>query len=162
MTVSAMYPGTFDPITLGHEDFVRRASKLYDKVVVAVAADTGTKKTMFSFDERVELAQQTLADIDNVQVTGYAGLTIDFALENGLAVIVRGLRAVSDFEYEFQLASMNRHLTEEVETAFLTPTDKYTFISSTLVREVASLGGDVTEFVSPRVREALLQKVGRN
>jgi pantetheine-phosphate adenylyltransferase len=94
MTVSAMYPGTFDPITLGHEDFVRRAAKLYDKVVVAVAADTGTKKTMFSFDERVELAQQTLADIDNVQVTGYAGLTIDFALENGLAVIVRGLRAV--------------------------------------------------------------------
>ena len=161
MTVSAMYPGTFDPITLGHEDFVRRAAKLYDKVVVAVAADTGTKKTMFSFAERVELAEQTLADIENVEVAGYQGLTIDFALENKLAVIVRGLRAVSDFEYEFQLASMNRHLTEEVETAFLTPTNKYTFISSTLVREVASLGGDVTEFVSPRVREALLQKVGR-
>jgi len=161
MTVSAMYPGTFDPITLGHEDFVRRAAKLYDTVVVAVAADTGSKTTMFSFDERVELAQEALADIGNVQVTGYEGLTIDFALENGLAVIVRGLRAVSDFEYEFQLASMNRHLTEDVETAFLTPTDKYTFISSTLVREVASLGGDVTEFVSPRVREALLQKVGR-
>ena len=161
MSVSAMYPGTFDPITLGHEDFVRRAAKLYDRVVVAVAANTGTKKTMFSFDERVELAKEALSDIDNIEVTGYEGLTIDFALENDLAVIVRGLRAVSDFEYEFQLASMNRHLTEDVETAFLTPTDKYTFISSTLVREVAQLGGDVTEFVSPRVKEALLKKVGR-
>jgi pantetheine-phosphate adenylyltransferase len=160
MTVSAMFPGTFDPITLGHEDFVRRAAKLYDKVVVAVAADTGSKTTMFSFDERVELAQQTLADISNVEVAGYQGLTIDFAHDNGLAVIVRGLRAVSDFEYEFQLASMNRHLTQDVETAFLTPTDKFTFISSTLVREVATLGGDVTEFVSPLVREALLKKVG--
>ena len=161
MSVSAMYPGTFDPITLGHEDFVRRASKLYEKVVVAVAADTGTKKTMFSFDERVDLAQRSLQDIDNIEVAGYAGLTIDFAVQNKLAVIVRGLRAVSDFEYEFQLASMNRVLTREVETAFLTPTDKYTFISSTLVREVAQLGGDVTEFVSPLVKEALLRKVGR-
>ncbi len=162
MTVSAMYPGTFDPITLGHEDFVRRAAKLYDQVVVAVAADTGSKKTMFSFNERVELAQEALADIDNVQVTGYEGLTIDFALENKLAVIVRGLRAVSDFEYEFQLASMNRHLTEDVETAFLTPTDQFTFISSTLVREVATLGGDVSEFVSAKVKDALLKKVGRS
>ncbi len=161
MSVSAMYPGTFDPITLGHEDFVRRAAKLYERVVVAVAANTGTKKTMFSFDERVALAQDALSDISNVEVTGYEGLTIDFAVENGLAVIVRGLRAVSDFEYEFQLASMNRHLTQDVETAFLTPTDKYTFISSTLVREVAQLGGDVTEFVSPSVKEALLKKVGR-
>lgn len=162
MTVSAMYPGTFDPITLGHEDFVRRAAKLYDKVVVAVAANTGSKITMFSFDERVKLAQQVLADIENVEVAGYEGLTIDFAQENGLAVIVRGLRAVSDFEYEFQLASMNRHLTEDVETAFLTPTDKFTFISSTLVREVATLGGDVAEFVSPKVKDALLKKVGRD
>ena len=161
MTVSAMYPGTFDPITLGHEDFVRRAAKLYDKVVVAVAADTGKKTTMFSFDERVFLAQQVLADIANVEVTGYEGLTINFAHDNGLAVIVRGLRAVSDFEYEFQLASMNRHLTQDVETAFLTPTDKYTFISSTLVREVATLGGDITEFVSSKVKDALLKKVGR-
>ena len=161
MPVSAMYPGTFDPITLGHEDFVRRAARLYKKVVVAVALNTGTKKTMFSFDERVELAREALDDIDNVEVTGYEGLTINFALENKLGVIVRGLRAVSDFEYEFQLASMNRHLTEQVETAFLTPTDKYTFISSTLVREVATLGGDVTEFVSPKVKDALLAKVGR-
>ena len=161
MKISAMYPGTFDPITLGHEDFVRRAARLYDKVIVAVAADTGSKKTMFDFEERVELAQQTLDDIENVEVKGYAGLTIDFAVDNNLAVIVRGLRAVSDFEYEFQLASMNRVLTQEVETAFLTPTDKYTFISSTLVREVAQLGGDVTEFVSPEVKDALLRKVGR-
>jgi pantetheine-phosphate adenylyltransferase len=153
MTVSAMYPGTFDPITLGHEDFVRRAAKLYDKVVVAVAADTGRKTTMFSFSERIALAQEALADIANVEVKGYEGLTINFAHENGLAVIVRGLRAASDFEYEFQLASMNRHLTQDVETAFLTPTDKYTFISSTLVREVATLGGDITD--------ALLKKVGR-
>ena len=108
------------------------------------------------------LPQEALADIDNVQVTGYEGLTIDFALENKLAVIVRGLRAVSDFEYEFQLASMNRHLTEDVETAFLTPTDQFTFISSTLVREVATLGGDVSEFVSAKVRDALLKKVGRS
>jgi pantetheine-phosphate adenylyltransferase len=156
-----MYPGTFDPITLGHEDFVRRAAKLYDKVVVAVAADTGSKTTMFSFDERVALATEALADIENIEVAGYEGLTIDFAQDNGLAVIVRGLRAVSDFEYEFQLASMNRHLTQDVETAFLTPTDKFTFISSTLVREVATLGGDVTEFVSPKVKKALLKKVGR-
>ena len=161
MTISAMYPGTFDPITLGHEDFVRRASRLFDKVVVAVAADTGTKTTMFSFDERVDLARRSLEDIGNVEVMGYQGLTIDFAVENRLAVIVRGLRAVSDFEYEFQLASMNRALTREVETAFLTPTDKYTFISSTLVREVAQLGGDVTQFVSPLVKEVLLKKVGR-
>ena len=161
MGISAMYPGTFDPITLGHEDFVRRAARLYDKVVVAVAANTGTKKTMFSFDERVALAQEALADVDNLEVAGYEGLTIDFAVQNDLAVIVRGLRAVSDFEYEFQLASMNRVLTQEVETAFLTPTDKYTFISSTLVREVAQLGGDVTEFVSPKVKDALLKKVGR-
>ncbi len=161
MTVSAMYPGTFDPITLGHEDFVRRAAKLYDKVVVAVAADTGRKTTMFSFSERIALAQEALADIANVEVKGYEGLTINFAHEHGLVVIVRGLRAASDFEYEFQLASMNRHLTQDVETAFLTPTDKYTFISSTLVREVATLGGDITEFVSSKVKDALLKKVGR-
>ncbi len=160
MTVSAMYPGTFDPITLGHEDLVRRASPLYDKVVVAIAANPGTKAPMFTFGERVELASTALADIPNVEVAGYQGLTVDFARENNLAVIIRGLRAVSDFEYEFQLANMNRHLTEEVETVFLTPTEKYTFISSSLVREVASLGGDVSEFVSPKVKQALLSRCG--
>lgn len=162
MTVSAMYPGTFDPITLGHEDLVRRAARLYDKVVVAVAANTGSKAPMFTFAERVELAEGALSDLNNIEVRGYEGLTVDFALQNGLAVIVRGLRAVSDFEYEFQLANMNRHLTDDVETVFLTPADTYSFISSTLVREVASLGGDVTEFVSPRVKQALMQRCGRS
>lgn len=161
MTVSAMYPGTFDPITLGHEDLVRRAARLFDRVVVAIAANTGTKAPMFTFDERVELANQALAELKNVDVMGYEGLTVDFARDHDLEVIIRGLRAVSDFEYEFQLANMNRHLTEEVETVFLTPTDKYTFISSSLVREVASLGGDIAEFVSPSVREALLERCAR-
>ncbi len=162
MTVSAMYPGTFDPITLGHEDLVRRAARLYGRVVVAIAAHTGSKAPMFTFGERAELAKAALADIANAEVMGYEGLTVDFARENDLAVIIRGLRAVSDFEYEFQLANMNRHLTEEVETVFLTPTDKYTFISSSLVREVASLGGDVSEFVSPKVKDALLERCGRS
>ncbi len=161
MTLSAMYPGTFDPITLGHEDLVRRAARLYGRVVVAIAAHTGSKAPMFTFGERVELAKAALGDIPNAEVMGYEGLTVDFARENDLAVIIRGLRAVSDFEYEFQLANMNRHLTEEVETVFLTPTDKYTFISSSLVREVASLGGDVSEFVSPKVKDALLARCGR-
>jgi pantetheine-phosphate adenylyltransferase len=153
-----MYPGTFDPITLGHEDLVRRAARLYDKVVVAIAANPGSKAPMFTFNERVDLATEALDEIENVEVTGYAGLTVDFAKEHGLAVIIRGLRAVSDFEYEFQLANMNRHLTDEVETVFLTPTEKYTFISSSLVREVASLGGDISEFVSPKVKNALLAR----
>ena len=161
MTVAAMYPGTFDPITLGHEDLVRRAAILFDRVVVAIADNPGSKAPLFSTEERVAMAASALADLDNVEVAGYAGLTVDFAREHDLRVIIRGLRAVSDFEYEFQLANMNRHLTDEVETAFLTPTEKYTFISSSLVREVAQLGGDVSSFVSPAVRDALLKKVGR-
>ena len=162
MTVAAMYPGTFDPITLGHEDLVKRAARVFVKVVVAIAADPGSKEPMFSIDERVELARTALAGIDNVEVRRYGGLTVDFARENDLSVIVRGLRAVADFEYEFQLATMNRHLTEEVETVFLTPTDRFTFISSTLVREIATLGGDISEFVSPSVKSALLEKCGRS
>jgi pantetheine-phosphate adenylyltransferase len=161
MTVSAMYPGTFDPITLGHEDLIRRAAQLFDKVVVAVADDMSGKAPMFNTEERVALARSVLADIEGVEVTGYSGLTVDFALKQGLRVMIRGLRAVSDFEYEFQFANMNRHLTDEVETAFLTPTEKHTFISSSLVREVASLGGDVSEFVSPKVQLALMERVGR-
>ncbi|HLT89405.1 MAG TPA: pantetheine-phosphate adenylyltransferase [Woeseiaceae bacterium] len=160
MTVSAMYPGTFDPITLGHEDLVRRALRLFDRVVVAIAANPG-KAPMFRLEERVALAQEVLAPFDRVEVMGYEGLTVEFAREHGLAVIIRGLRAVSDFEYEFQLANMNRHLTDEVETAFLTPTETYTYISSSLVREIAALGGDISEFVSPAVRQALLERVGR-
>jgi len=161
MTVSAMYPGTFDPITLGHEDLVRRASRLFDKVVVAIAANP-SKKPMFTLDERVTMAQTALGEFGNVEVRGYSGLTVDFAVANDLEVIIRGLRAVSDFEYEFQLANMNRHLTEEVETVFLTPTEKYTFISSSLVREIASMGGDITEFVSPGVKQALMERCGRS
>jgi len=155
-----MYPGTFDPITLGHEDLVRRACRLFDHVVVAVAANPG-KEPMFSLEERVQLAKEALKEIDNVEVTGYDGLTVNFALDNDLAVIVRGLRAISDFEYEFQLANMNRHLTDDVETAFLTPTEKFTYISSSLVREVAKLGGDISEFVPENVRDALMQRCGR-
>ena len=161
MTVAAMYPGTFDPITLGHEDLVRRAATLFDRVVVAIADNPGSKAPLFSTEERVAMAASALADLPSVEVTGYAGLTVDFAREKGLRVIIRGLRAVSDFEYEFQLANMNRHLTDEVETAFLTPTEKYTFISSSLVREVAELGGDVSEFVSPVVKDALMKKYRR-
>lgn len=158
MTVSAMYPGTFDPITLGHEDLVRRACRLFDRVVVAIAANPG-KEPLFSIDERVSLSKSVLGEFDNVEVSGYDGLTVDFAKANDLQVIVRGLRAISDFEYEFQLANMNRHLTSEVETAFLTPTEKYTYISSSLVREIAGMGGDISEFVSPQVRSAILERV---
>ena len=162
MTVAAMYPGTFDPITLGHEDLVKRAALLFDRVVVAIADNPGSKAPLFTTEERVAMAQGALSSLDNVEVTGYAGLTVDFAKANNLRVIIRGLRAVSDFEYEFQLANMNRRLTAEVETAFLTPTEEYSFISSSLVREVAQLGGDVSEFVSPKVREALLKRYGRS
>ena len=160
MTVSAMYPGTFDPITLGHEDLVRRACRLFDKVVVAVAANPG-KEPMFSPEERVELARSVLSELPNVEVCGYKGLTVDFAQDNNLQVIVRGLRAISDFEYEFQLANMNRHLTDDVETAFLTPTETYTYISSSLVREICTMGGDISEFVSPQVKDALMERCGR-
>lgn len=160
MTVSAMYPGTFDPVTIGHEDLVRRGARLFDRIVVAVAANPG-KEPMFTLDERVSLVKSVLSDLDNVEVTGYSGLTIEYAQHNDLQVIVRGLRAVSDFEYEFQLANMNRELTDDVETVYLTPAAQYNFISSSLVREVASLGGDISKFVSPVVKEALLERVGR-
>jgi len=161
MTVSAMYPGTFDPITLGHEDLVRRSIRVFDRVVIAIASDTVSKAPMFNLEERVDLAMAAVGDIEGVEVMGYEGLTVDFARDNDLSVIIRGLRAVSDFEYEFQLAAMNRHLTEDVETVFLTPTEKYTFISSSLVREIATLGGDISEFVSPRVKLALMERCGQ-
>ena len=154
-----MYPGTFDPITLGHEDLVRRSSRLFDTVVVAIASDTGSKTPMFSVEERLEMARSALRDIENVDVRRYSGLTVDFARENQLQVILRGLRAVSDFEYEFQLATMNRHLVDDVETLFLTPDERYNFVSSTLVREVAQLGGDISQFVSPEVNQALARRL---
>ena len=160
MAVAAMYPGTFDPITLGHEDLVRRATRLFDRVVVAIAANP-SKETMFSLEERVELARSVLSDLDSVEVMGYTGLTVDFAKEHALQAIVRGLRAISDFEYEFQLANMNRHLTDEVESVFLTPTETYTYISSSLVREICSMGGDISEFVSPKVKLALTDRCGQ-
>lgn len=147
---NAVYPGTFDPITNGHTDLVKRAASIFDRVVVAIAANPN-KAPMFTLEQRVDMSRRVLADVQNVEVRGFAGLTTDFALENGLSVIVRGLRAVSDFEFEFQLANMNRHLTSEVESVFMTPQEQYTFISSTLVREIAVLGGNVSEFVHPIV-----------
>lgn len=157
MTIGAMYPGTFDPITHGHEELIRRCVGLFDRVVVAVAASP--KKTpLFSLDERVELAAEALKDMPKVTVTGYDGLTVDFAQANDLAVIVRGLRAVSDFEYEFQLATMNRRLAESVETIFMTPTEQNTFVSSSLVREIAQYGGEVSAFVQPHVERGLRRK----
>lgn len=148
-----MYPGTFDPITNGHQDLVRRAAGIFDEVVVAIAANPG-KAPLLSLEERVELARRVLADLPNVSVTGYTGLTVEFARTHGLGVIVRGLRAVSDFEFEFQLANMSRHLAREVDYVFLTPQEQFMFISSTLVREIALLGGDVSRFVDPLVVEA--------
>jgi pantetheine-phosphate adenylyltransferase len=155
-----MYPGTFDPFTNGHNDLVRRACRIFDHVVVSIAANPN-KTPLFPLEERVDLARRVLADVPNVEVTGYSGLTVDFAKQHGLNVIVRGLRAVSDFEFEFQLATMSRHLNGEVETVFLTPTEQFNFISSTLIREIASLGGNVREFVDPVVADALKSRFPR-
>ncbi|MEO7386266.1 MAG: pantetheine-phosphate adenylyltransferase [Gammaproteobacteria bacterium] len=157
MSVGAMYPGTFDPITNGHVDLVRRAARLFDRVVVAVAASPN-KTPMFTLAERIGMARTALADTSNILVDGYAGLTVDYVRQHGLKVIIRGLRAVSDFEYEFQLATMNRHLRSEVETIFLTPAEEYTFVSSTFVREIGVLGGDISPFVPAIVAEALARK----
>lgn len=150
----AVYPGTFDPITNGHHDLVRRAASIFSRVVVAIAANPN-KTPMFSLEKRVELARAVLSDVPQVEVMGYTGLTVEFARLNDLSVVVRGLRAVSDFEFEFQLANMSRHLSRDIETVFLTPQEQFTFISSTLVREIAVLGGDVHEFVHPIVAAEL-------
>ncbi len=146
----AVYPGTFDPFTSGHEDLVRRASSVFDEVIVAVADSRG-KQPLFNLEERVVIAQEVLARFDNVSVTGFSGLLMDFIQLNQAKIVLRGLRAVSDFEYEFQLAGMNRNLYPDVETLFLTPAEQYTFISATMVREIALLGGDVSSFVNPIV-----------
>jgi pantetheine-phosphate adenylyltransferase len=156
MKRSALYPGTFDPITNGHHDLVRRAASLFDHVIVAIAANPN-KAPMLSLEVRIDLARQVLHDLPNIEVLGYSGLTVEFARQHRVAVVIRGLRAVSDFEFEFQLANMNRHVAREIETVFLTPQEQFTFISSTLVREIAVLGGDVREFVDPIV-EAELKK----
>jgi pantetheine-phosphate adenylyltransferase len=160
VNIGAMYPGTFDPITRGHEDLVRRCVRIFDRVVVAIASNP-KKAPLFTLNERVELAREVLRDLPEVSVTGYTGLTVEFARANGFKAIIRGLRAVSDFEYEFQLATMNRNLADNVETVFLTPSEHHTFISSTLVREIAEFGGDVTPFVHPVVAERLNAKLGK-
>ena len=159
MALVAVYPGTFDPITNGHTDLVRRACVLFDNVVVGVAVRGGGKQPFFDLAERVELAQQSLSQIPNAKVHGFDGLLVDFARQQGAKAILRGLRAVSDFEFEFQLASMNRQLDDQFETIFMTPSEEHTFISSSLVREIASLGGDVSRFVSPPVAEAMQTKL---
>jgi pantetheine-phosphate adenylyltransferase len=156
--IKAVYPGTFDPLTRGHEDLVRRASTLFGEVVLGIAGSTA-KRPFFTVDERIAMAREVLADVKNVQVLGFSGLLIDFVRAQHARVVLRGLRAVSDFEYEFQLAGMNRHLYPQMETIFLTPSEQHMFISATLVREIASLGGDVSKFVDPRVEAKLKQKV---
>ncbi len=154
---TAVYPGTFDPITLGHSDIVRRAAQLFDKVIVAVAVNAAKTPT-WSADERVSMARQVLAEFPNVEVKSFDTLLVTFVQQSNAGVILRGLRAVSDFEYEFQLAGMNRHLAPEIETLFLTPAEQFTFISSSLVREVASHGGNVSEFVHPIVKKKLITR----
>ena len=156
--LTAVYPGTFDPLTRGHEDLVRRASGLFDKLVVGVA-DSKAKSPFFSLAERMEIAQEVLGHYPNVHVESFSGLLKDFVRRHVARVIVRCLRAVSDFEYEFQMAGMNRYLLPDVETLFLTPSDQYQFISGTIVREIAILGGDVSKFVFPSVEKWLLQKI---
>jgi pantetheine-phosphate adenylyltransferase len=154
----AVYPGTFDPITLGHEDIVRRAASLFDEVIVAVAGSTN-KNTLFTLEERVALAQDAF-DTSNIKVMGFDGLLMQFVQDQGAQMVIRGLRAASDFEYEFQLAGMNRKLYPKLETLFLTPSEQYMFVSSSLVREVAKLGGNVNQFVSANVEAATKRKLG--
>jgi pantetheine-phosphate adenylyltransferase len=154
----AVYPGTFDPLTRGHEDLVRRAAHMFDQVIVGVAQSVG-KRPLFNLDERVELATEVLAPFGNVKVVGFSGLLMDFIRCHGAHIIVRGLRAVSDFEYEFQMAGMNRRLYPDVETVFLTPGEEFMFVSATMVREIGLLGGDVSTFVQPAVAERITRKV---
>ena len=156
----AVYPGTFDPMTLGHEDLMRRASRLFERLIVAVAAGHH-KRTMFSIAERMEIAAELSSKYPNVEVMAFRGLLRDFVVEQGGKVVVRGLRAVSDFEYEFQMAGMNRQLMPDVETVFMTPSDQFQFVSGTFVREIATLGGDVSKFVSPLVLKRLRERVKR-
>jgi pantetheine-phosphate adenylyltransferase len=158
MNLTAIYPGTFDPITNGHIDLIARASKLYQRVIVAVAVNNHNKQPLFSLDERVALVQSVITEFSNISVIGFNTLLVEFAKQQGARVILRGLRAVSDFEYEFQLAGMNRRLSPNLETMFLTPAEQYEFISSTMIREIARLQGDVSSFVPASVRRALTEK----
>ncbi|RZL00120.1 MAG: pantetheine-phosphate adenylyltransferase [Rubrivivax sp.] len=156
--LTAVYPGTFDPMTLGHADLMRRAARLFDRLIVAVAAGHH-KRTLFSVEERLSMAQELASKHPNVEVIAFAGLLRDFVVGHDGKVVVRGLRAVSDFEYEFQMAGMNRQLMPDVETLFLTPSDQYQFVSGTFVREIAMLGGDVSKFVAPSVLDRLKARV---
>ena len=158
MKNKALYPGTFDPITLGHEDLIRRAARLFDSLIVAVA-DSSAKRPFFTRDERVEMIREVVKDLKNVEVTGFSGLLMKFAQEHNANVVIRGLRAVSDFDYEFQLAGMNRGMYPDVETLFLTPGEQYMFVSATIVREISTMGGDVSKFVPPHVAAKLKQKI---
>jgi pantetheine-phosphate adenylyltransferase len=159
--LTAVYPGTFDPMTLGHQDLMARSSRLFERLIVAVAAGHH-KRTMFTIAERLDLASALAAPYPNVEVLAFRGLLSDFVLQHGGRVVVRGLRAVSDFEYEFQMAGMNRQLMPDVETLFLTPSDQYQFVSGTFVREIASLGGDVSKFVAPLVLDKLKERVAQS
>ena len=158
--LTAVYPGTFDPLTLGHEDLMRRASRLFERLILAVAAGHH-KRTMFSVEERLDIAREAARAYPNVEVIAFRGLLRDFVVEHGGKVVVRGLRAVSDFEYEFQMAGMNRQLMPDVETLFLTPSDQYQFVSGTFVREIATLGGDVSKFVAPSVLRRLQERISQ-
>ena len=155
--IKAVYPGTFDPLTRGHEELVRRAARLFDRVVLGIA-EAKPKRPFFTLEERLEMAREVLGELKNVEVVGFSGLLTEFVRKQGARVVLRGLRAVSDFEYEFQLAGMNRNLYPEMETIFLTPSEQHMFISATLVREIAILGGDVSQFVHPLVARRLQQK----
>ena len=154
----AVYPGTFDPMTMGHVDLVKRASKLFDSVIIAIAS-SDSKKPMFSLEERIEIGNQIFADDPKVEVVGFSGLLVNFAKENDANILIRGLRVVADFEYEFLLANMNRAMSPDIESVFLTPKEEYSYISSSLVKEIATMGGDVTRFVDPVTLEALNQKI---
>tara|TARA_A100000164_G_scaffold2381_1_gene2034 strand:+ start:502 stop:981 length:480 start_codon:yes stop_codon:yes gene_type:complete len=154
----AVYPGTFDPMTMGHVDLVKRASKLFDLVIIAIAS-SDSKKPMFSLEERIELGNKIFADDPKVEVVGFSGLLVNFAKDNDANILIRGLRVVADFEYEFQLANMNRAMSPDIESVFLTPKEEYSYISSSLVKEIATMGGDVTRFVDPVTLEALNQKI---
>ena len=154
----AVYPGTFDPMTMGHVDLVKRASKLFDSVIIAIAS-SDSKKPMFSLEERIEIGNKIFADDPKVEVVGFSGLLVNFAKDNDANILIRGLRVVADFEYEFQLANMNRAMSPDIESVFLTPKEEYSYISSSLVKEIATMGGDVTRFVDPVTLDALNKKI---
>ena len=157
MMIKAVYAGTFDPITLGHEDITRRAATLFDRIIIAIA-DSRSKKPLFTLEERIAIAREAFADLPNIEITGFSGILMNFVRQQGARVVVRGVRSVTDYDYEFQLAGMNRSMYPEVETVFLTPGEKHAYVSATLVREIALLGGDASRFVSPAVATRLAAK----